>query len=163
MANKKISELTQIGVANLTDTDQLVVVDVESSATRRMSVSNLKAHITGGSELNGVQSNLHASLTEFNLIYMRLLLMLTLLFLQVLVLAMLVQFRAIFTLLLQQLIQILIQYKTMLLLYSLSLLLLAPMLTQLLVVEAVVLTMYKLIFTLLLQQLIQILIQYRTM
>ena len=63
MANKKISELTQIGVANLTDTDQLVVVDVESSATRRMSVSNLKAHITGGSELNGVQSNLHAFAT----------------------------------------------------------------------------------------------------
>ena len=46
MANKKISELTQIGIANLTDTDQLVVVDVESSATRRLSVNNLKSHIT---------------------------------------------------------------------------------------------------------------------
>ena len=52
MANKKISELTQIGVANLTDTDQLVVVDVESSATRRMSVANIKQHIVESGDTN---------------------------------------------------------------------------------------------------------------
>ena len=52
MANKKISELTQMSVANLTDTDQLVVVDVESSATRRMSVANIKQHIVESGDTN---------------------------------------------------------------------------------------------------------------
>src|SRR6056300_433481 len=60
MANKKISELNQIGAANLTDTDQLVVVDVESSATRRLSVDNLRAHIQ-----QGMSTSADSNLTAF--------------------------------------------------------------------------------------------------